>query len=69
MALEFRCQTVHLVCDTCGRGERTGKGTTKEPYRYDDAPQALYRTTIKGKTYWICEECMWELERKEFTCN
>ena len=67
MALEFRSNTVSLSCDTCKRGSRSGRGTATDPYTYNDPPDALYRATVGGKTVWVCEECFWELVRKELS--
>ena len=72
MGLEYRFRHggyVHLVCDTCGRGRAEGTGLSGDPYRYPDAPDKLIRVRLLDNDLWVCEECYWELTRKELKCD
>ena len=69
MGLELRAGELHLVCDTCGKGRRRGTGKRGDPYVYRDEPETLQRMWFAGHSLWVCEECFWELSRKELRWN
>lgn len=70
MGIKFTSSNVvHLVCDTCGRGKCEGSGFAGDPYRFIDPPERLYRMSLADSTVWVCEECFWELTRKELKCS